>query len=308
MLLVTLDLNALIGMQNAAQRPQWEAILADPQHLLVVTDHTFLEACRHGPDAVDNILRPLISYRDRVRVGRYHGELLKQEARQRRPISHSDLLAKDGRTESMQETLADMAVGRRGYAKFWDDATIAANLKMRCSPEATSALLRDRMDRLREGIAVTAKHGPKPEPGTGSFTGRIRANAFDQHRVMLCMRLAIREAKVNIKRLGGHWMTAEQLVRADSFSLRHELAYWLRSLQLVQGNRIGNWEKDGTDGELVNEHFDVEFVAMASRSDRAACKDVRSRDTMAMMDLALEEHFGQHRDAVAPTLPESTFA
>ncbi len=275
MLLVTLDLNALIGMQDAALRSQWEAVLANPQHLLVVTDHTFLEACRHGPNAVDDILRPLIPYRDRVRVGRYHRELLKQEARQRQPISSGDLLAKDRRTESMQETLADMARGKRGFAKFWDDATIAENLKMRCSPEATSALLRDRMDRLRAGIAETIRHGPKPEPGAWTFARKMNTNTFDHCRVMLCMRHAIREAKVRVKHLGGHWMAAEQLVRADSFGLRHELAYWLRSLQLIQGNRIGNWEKDGTDGELVNEHFDVEFVAMASKSDRVACRDVR---------------------------------
>lgn len=302
MRLVVLDLNALIGMQNPALRVQWEPIFAEPQHLLVVTDHTFLEACRHGPRAVDEILRPLATYRDRVRVGRYHRELLQQEARQRRPTARIDLLANDGRTESMQSTLADMSAGKRGYATFWDDATIASNLTMRCSPEMTSALIRDRVDRLRRGIDVTVKHGPKVEPGGWTISRRIGLNTFDQSRVMLCMSLAIREVQVNMMRLGGHWMTAKQLTQNDSFSLRHELTYWLRSLQLVQDDRIGNWERAGTDAKLVNEHFDVEYVAMASMADQAACQDAASRDTLAMMELALDLHFKKH-GSVAVAVP-----
>jgi hypothetical protein len=58
----------------------------------------------------------------------------------------------------------------------------------------------------------------------------------------------------------------------------------------------------GFQGNPRSVRFDIEYVAIASMADFAACKDAASRDTLAMMGLALDHHFRNHRP-IATAVP-----
>lgn len=302
MRLVVLDLNALIGMQNPVLREQWEPILSDRQHLLMVTDQTFLEICRAGRDRVDAILRPLVPHRDRVRAGRRHSELFQIEAATRRPITRQDLKATADRTRNLQAALAAMETGTSGFQSFWDVADAASELQRRLDPAATARLVRDRVTSLQLSIDEWSRREPPRARGEWSLKRKMQHNVFDTGRIELCMRLAVDVATRLMTDEGMHWAVAARLTNSDSFSLRHELAYWLRCLQLLHDGRLASWDRAGTADQLVNEHFDIEYVAIASMGDYAACKDAASRDTLAMMGLALDWHFKRHRP-VARAVP-----
>lgn len=294
MRLVVLDLNALIGMQKPEQRVRLEPILADRSNLLMVTDQTFLEACGHGRECLEDILRPLVPYRDRVRAGRRHSELFQIEAATRRPVTRQDLKATSDRTRNLQDALAALESGQSGLQSFWDDAEVATELQRRLSPEATASLIRDRVTSLQESIAEWSRREPPRAKGEWSLKRKMRHDVYDAGRVELCMKLAVGLTADHLIQDGVHWVVAKHLANVDSFSLRHELAYWLRCLHLIHDDRLGSWDRAGTAGKLVNEHFDIEYVAMASMADLAACEDAASRDTLAMMELALDLHFKRH--------------
>ena len=286
--LVVLDLNALIGMQLEKMRPAIELHLGNDQNLLIISDHFFLEACDAGMPRLEKMLSALIPYRDRVRVGRWHHELIGMEVSMRGAICPAHLMSADGRSERVQNQLEDLSNGKHPFRAFFPKNKLPRPLRKRLSLPATAREIHRRFDILEE--AVTKTDGNKSLRGDHDKDLRKRLflmREWETNAIELCVRLARRHTAEILEYYGAGKDVAARIASGDSFTFRRELAYWIRCLMLRRDDKLHTLKRRAL--ELIrNEHFDVEFVGFSSHAHLAVTDDKDNRKNLELLERAME--------------------
>jgi hypothetical protein len=291
---VLLDMNALIGLQSRQLKSVIGRVLQKSNNLLVITDHTILEALKNGPRNAEKIFRDLAPYRDRVRAGRLHGELYDLELAFCSPIHASHILAADGRSEHLQGILEQESRDEHPVRDLFRAEGTREEIRKRVGLRSTARILMSHYNSLDKAIAQADISFARRKKMKASIHDRFRgAKYFGKAYLSLCINLAIGTSKNDLLRLGAHEEIAEQLSKADSFAFRRSLSYWLRCLILRRNNLLKDWMRNGKIMKRRNEHFDIEFAAISSYAETIVIADNDSIEHLGLFARAMRIHLGK---------------
>jgi hypothetical protein len=265
---ISLDQNALIGLQGGENTNEILHHCNNKDNLLFIQDANIGEAFRQGSDSFNRIIKSIKPFKDRVRIGPTHTQIMKNEIGSGKPASPRSIQHFNERTDACN--LIDRVLsGDLNTKKALNEPIVRNELDKSFS--LFKHVMINRYNSLSDAINTNDKKSGEGRRDRIRYKFR-KSDSINDDVLDMTIKLSIASMRHDTIKWKGDVRKTYKICRSKSYHLAHGIAGWVRVCQQIQKGNMQQWLENDSS-KITNEYFDVLHASFSPYYDNVLTFD-----------------------------------